>query len=50
MSDPYDVYEDDDELDTRKPLFLRVVAGVVIVALLLFIVDLFVDLVIRWLG
>ncbi len=47
MSDPYDDY-DDEELDTRKPWFLRIVAGIVIVALLFFIVDLFVDLVLRW--
>ena len=49
MNDPFDGYEDD-ELDTRKPWFLRIVAGIVILALLLFIVDLFVDLVVRWLS
>lgn len=47
MTDPYDGYEDE-ELDTRKPWFLRIVAGIVILALVLFIVDLFVDLVLRW--
>lgn len=49
MTDPYDEY-DDEELDTRKPWSLRIVAGIVILALLLFIVDLFVDLVLGWVG
>lgn len=48
--DPFETYieTEEDELDTRTPWFLRIVAGVVILALLLFIVDLFVDLVLRW--
>ena len=48
--DPFDSYveTEDDELDTRTPWLIRIVAGVVILALLLFIVDLFVDLVVRW--
>lgn len=49
MSDP-DPFEghEEEELDTRQPWFVRIVAGIVILALLLFIVDLFVDLVVRW--
>lgn len=48
--DPFASYTEteDDELDTRTPWFIRIVAGVVILALLLFIVDLFVDLIVRW--
>lgn len=38
-------WTESDELDTRKPLILRIVAFVVIVGLLLYIVDLFVALV-----
>ena len=34
-------WNDDDELDTRKPLILRVVAVVVIVGLVVYIADLF---------
>ena len=34
-------WNEDDELDTRKPLFLRVVAAVVIIGLVVYIADLF---------
>lgn len=49
MSDPdhFAGYEEE-ELDTRQPWFVRIVAAIVILALLLFIVDLFVDLIVRW--
>ncbi len=40
-------WHEDDELDTRKPLFLRVVAGIVIVGLVLFIADLFFTFVVK---
>ena len=45
--DPFEGYEEE-ELDTRQPWFVRIVAAVVILALFLFIVDLFVNLVVRW--
>lgn len=37
-------WNEDDELDTRKPLLLRVIAAVVIVGLLVYIADLFFSL------
>ena len=40
-------WNEDDELDTRKPLILRVVAAVVIVGLLVYIADLFFALVVE---
>lgn len=49
MSEPdFDNLSEEDELDTRTPWFIRIVAAVVILALLVYIVDLFVDLVVRW--
>ncbi len=41
-------WSEDDELDTRKPLLLRVVAVIVVVGLVIFIADLFFSLVLRW--
>ncbi len=41
-------WNEDDELDTRKPLLLRVVAAIVVVGLVIFIADLFFSLVLRW--
>lgn len=40
-------WDDDDELDTRKPLILRVVAVVVIVGLVVYIADLFFSLLVQ---
>lgn len=37
-------WDEDDELDTRKPLILRVTAVVVAIGLVLFIADLFFNL------
>lgn len=34
-------WDDDDELDTRKPLILRVTAAIVIVGMVVYIADLF---------
>lgn len=41
-------WNDDDELDTRKPLFVRIVAVVVVVGLVIYITDLFFSLLLRW--
>lgn len=38
-------YDDDDELDTRKPLILKITAVVVIIGLVVLIADLFFSLV-----
>ncbi|MDP9066916.1 MAG: hypothetical protein M3N53_01030 [Actinomycetota bacterium] len=48
MPDEPTEWSDEDELDTRKPLFLRLVAAVVIVGLVIFIADLFFSLVLDW--
>lgn len=40
-------WNDDDELDTRKPLILRVVAVVVVVGLVVYIADLFFSLLLQ---
>jgi hypothetical protein len=37
-------WNEDDELDTRKPLILRITAAVVIVGLVVYIADLFFSL------
>lgn len=37
-------WDEDDELDTRKPLILRVTAAIVIVGLVIYIADLFFSL------
>lgn len=41
-------WNEDDELDTRKPLFLRIVAVIVVVGLVIYIADLFFSLLLRW--
>lgn len=38
-------WDEDDELDTRKPLILRITAVVVVIGLVVFIADLFFDLI-----
>lgn len=38
-------WDEDDELDTKKPLILRITAIVVVVGLVLFIADLFFNLI-----
>ena len=38
-------WNEDDELDTRKPLLLKIVAVVVVVGLVVYIADLFFSLV-----
>jgi len=43
MSDMPD-WDEDDELDTRKPLILRITAAIVIVGLVVYIADLFFSL------
>lgn len=37
-------WDEDDELDTRKPIFLRVVAAIVVVGLVVYIANLFFSL------
>ena len=37
-------WDEDDELDTRKPLILRVTAAILIVGLVIYIADLFFSL------
>lgn len=46
MNDPPD-WNQDDEIDTRKPLLLRVIAALVIVGLVVYIADLFFRLLIE---
>ncbi len=38
-------WDEDDELDTRKPLILRITAIIVVIGLVVFIADLFFDLI-----
>lgn len=38
-------YDDDDELDTRKPLILKITAVVVVIGLIVLIADLFFSLI-----
>lgn len=38
-------WDEDDELDTRKPLILRITAVIVVIGLVVFIADLFFDLI-----
>lgn len=40
-------WDEDDELDTRKPLLLRVTAIIVVIGLVLLIANLFFDLILR---
>ena len=38
-------WDEDDELDTKKPLILRVTAVIVVIGLVIFIADLFFNLI-----